>query len=302
MPRLMTDPRSRPAATRRPVWKDPPAAGAGRRLPQLGRWADPAVLAGALSLAGVLFYVMLRAAVARFYGPLGISPDELDATYPGLLAGSATTIAVLLSLLALLAGLLLVYGWVAVWTLATAWESESVAARVAAGLLVAAATAAISIATWDLNGRLLGTLLIAGILLMAAQSRIGWRGVVIGACGVVVVGFGAEVMSVARDQATLVREGIAPDGDGELDAAVPWSVTVGSVEWHGDVPASLKDVDLKCVLVLGTSKAGTLVYTTDRRGVRRTLVLRPEEALIQRIPDAFYCRWPARRDTEHGLS
>lgn len=284
------------------MWKDPPATGAGARLPRLGRWADPAVLAGALSLAGVLFYVIVRAAVARFYGPLGVSPDELDATYPGLLAGSATTIAVLLSLIALLAGMLLVYGWVSVWMFATAWESGILAMRVGAGALVAVITVAISVTTWDSDGRLLGMLLIAGIVLMAVQRWIGWRGVVIGACAVVLAGFGADLISVASDHATLVREGIAPDGDGELDAAVPWSVTIGSVDWHGDVPASLKDVELKCVLVLGTGKAGTIVYTTDHRGIRRTLTLRPEDALVQRVPDAFYCAWPEALDTEHGLS
>jgi hypothetical protein len=289
----MNDPPSLRGAPLQP--SDEPRTVDSAGHPSRTRWSDPAFVVAALTLAGFLFYAILRTAVARFYGPLGVTADEVDATYPGLLAVSATTLGVLLSLTAALVATFLLYGWMVAWCFTQGLADDNRIVRI---LLPTAGTAFavfVLLVGWDTGGLLLAGLFAAGILLMAVRTIISWRAVVAAALGIVVLAFGADLLDVASSDASLVRTGYPVDGSGQISATRPWAVTIAMVDWHGEIPPSLQHVRLGCVLVLGSLHDRTLVYATDDNGIRRTFVVRPEDALVQRVPDAQFCPdWPTR--------
>jgi hypothetical protein len=208
---------------------------------------------------------------------------------------SATTLGALLSLTAALVSTFLLYGWMVAWCFTQGLADNNRIVRILLPTVGAVFAVFVLLVSWDAGGLLLAALFTVGIVLMAVRTIIGWRAVVVAALGIVVLAFGADLLDVADSDAEFVRTGYPVDGSGQISATRPWAVTIAMIDWHGEIPPSLQHVRLGCVLVLGSLHDRTLVYATDDDGVRRTFVVRPEDALVQRVPDARFCpNWPTR--------
>jgi hypothetical protein len=276
---------------RRPVWDAPEKK--WFQLPSLGRWGDPAALATLATLTGLALYAIVSAAAAGFYRPLGVEPADVNARYPGLLEQSISLLANLLGQGVVVISFALLFGFAVLLPLqGLLGRSKTKRRRV-----VSAAALVLILLGGGLIARqspLLWLLYYGGaIALMALRPYVGWFLVLAIAIIAALVVLALSMFAWAAEDRRLVRLGLVPQRFWSEVPARPWRVQAASIEWNDEVPASLRDVKLDCVLVLGANNSGTLVYTSNGAGVRRSFVVPADDALIQRIPELNRCvSWP----------
>ena len=280
-----------PPARDRPFWHAPPP----RRTVSLPRFPDPAKAALAATFVGLVLYAVLRFAVAAFYGPLGVDPSDVDgAAYPALLEQSIAAV----GFLATFGGGLVVAVSLPAGLLAAGVHTREAPAwvRWALGVFGAVFVGVYCLVLWDVFGpKVALPLTLTTVALMLARPRIGVALVVLAEVALIVLVFAVLILRTASADAGAVRDRAQPEGNSALGATLPWHAWVASVSWPGHPPA-LSGVRLDCVLVLGSTSAGTLVYTTNTNGHRLTFVV-PPTALVQRMPWLSTCFWPPERTT-----
>jgi hypothetical protein len=279
---------------------DGPAAAAGAT--PTTSWTEPGSIAALGATLAVGVYLMSRLVTSRFYEPLALRPEDVELGYPVLLI-QATGLLLWCALLGVMF-VALIYGVGRGLTrtarLLGVVEAEGRQAQrriavVGGGVFVVLLTSALL--TGDLPSAAVVVMLGIIVWLLWPFNRAPTRTLLI-ATGVfaaffLAFAFGEE----AGDAADEVQAGHVPSQTSWLGISfTPWRATVGQVEWSGTLPSMLDDSDLTCVLVLGaTDSRGTVVYLTDTSGVRSTLAITGDQAVVKSFPDRTACDWPRQQ-------
>jgi hypothetical protein len=231
---------------------------AGGWLPSLEfQW-----VAGLVTAAGVLLYLLLRAMASQFYTPLGLDLDDVGLSQVPLLARSAFGLFFVTAFYGS-AWLTLV---VAVRFAPPTWTSPGVGRMLIGGLMW---LAAVALSTWL---AMAGTGLADVVsLLLATNATLAWLGSLarhlfedhvwryrIGSALALIVfgGYGLwSLFAVARDDADEVLAGKAPAEQIERVSLMPYRA---SVAYINDPPSS--STRRRCVIYLGESPTAVVVY------------------------------------------
>jgi hypothetical protein len=240
---------------------------------------------------GATAYVAFRIDSALFYGRLGANPEEVGIRYPTVLAQVAVAAVVagffaflIVNLLDRAEGLYRRMG--GRWKL---WEAALLVAIVVLG-----GTAALLVDhrnLWaDVGLTLIGTtiyFLPIGLLLpiYAARLRVRWMFPGAWPAALTVLGGLLSLGVMAFIYGGQVRDGQIAVGARRV--LLPWSARVAEVRWKSRRPPIQTDA---CVLYLGQTQSGALLYTAGRRGVRRLLIVSASDGLVSVLPEAQGCR------------
>jgi hypothetical protein len=257
-------------------------------------WLEPAGVTALFAALGLCAYGIARLCAGRFYGPLGVRPEDLGIGYPGLVERSLGPLAfvalcVLVIVLMVMAVVIMLGPLVA---MGAAWLRQWPRVFIAACCIGLAAL----VSAWLLfstEGRITLLLVIVGTLAFLVYPKIGSVRVAMSvfallAVGVLVV-FGYVMGGQASIDADRAMRGVSADGKLFGLPAAPWRSDVAYLQWRGEVPRGFQKS--LCGLVLGGAGSSTTVYTSDLDGVRRTLTIDRGDALLQILPDATQCKW-----------
>lgn len=265
----------------------------------MAAWGNPAGALAVLGALGVVGYLWVRAAAALFYGPLGVSPEDVGLRYPTVLAqaayGAAVLLAVCLSMTLGLSVLAAIMGWI----------SAPLARRIGVRILFSAFAIALTInVAWLALGSppsLLGTILsytwfLAGVAWISGLSA--HRVSAYLQVGVALAIATAAVLSLlmAHGAGMEARKGVANLTKSSFWAPLwPYQrAQVARVRWTGPRPPGHGKAT-ECVLYLGESDAGPLVYAAGADGERQVLRVAPDDGRLVVLPDRTECTsWKPR--------
>jgi hypothetical protein len=279
-------------------------------------WARPNGIATLLAGAGVVGYVLLRVATSRFYGPLGVSPEDVGIAYPTVLAQAALGVAFVVCSTLFAGG--------ALWGLGLLRQrSRALWAGALAAILVLAFVGLAWIlpatAPWlaPSYALVLFLLLILGGPLVAQVAEIesGARGTAdrkpdafrlwLPLLGFgVVIAFSLLFLTARFDARHVVGEGDAANDQIAGVTVFPWQATVAVVHWSGALPAGIEAEQLTCVLYLGRSSDGAVIFTSHADGSRSLVKVSGDQAVVELYPDVESCKWrkPKRPPVLHSTT
>jgi hypothetical protein len=262
---------------------------------------------------GILSYAIIYVFTARFYTALGVRPEDFKVSYPGFLQEGIIYLAVV----ALYFGGEVAFFIVAVWFVVAGpgWRrpwGKRAAAITIRFFAVLWATAAIG----SVHPRSVGE--VVGVSIgLAATPLFLWRAFV-GRRGrwFAVLFFAAlpallasSLFLASEDSIDGVRSGHSLKGTyGCIFGhhcgfqVLPWRAEVASMRWIAEQPKSLRVIRFSCVIFLGATDAGNVVYVHDRRGIASTLVIPTDEAVVEINPDdSASCPWRGVLDEIPGI-
>jgi hypothetical protein len=252
-------------------------------------WREPVGVSALIAALALCVYAVARLSAARFYGPLGVRVEDLRTGYPGLIEQSLGSVVFVVAISMLLIAFAAWTAWM--WISFLSMLGNRIAVVLTIGVIVLLAM--IALVVQDVSPVAVLALIAANGALMVWRPK-SWLVPVAGLGVVVATGLFTWLMwTVSANDAEHAQRGITTQGRLFGAPLVPWRSDVARLEWRKHKPSGL--AARSCVLVLGAAEGETLVYATDIRGVRRTLTVTRNKAIIQVFPDKARCAdWPKK--------
>jgi hypothetical protein len=261
-----------------------PAAGLTKRLLELRPL---------LGLLLFVLYVVIRSAYSSFYGPLGLTPDDLGLGYLDLLAQSAIAAVVLLLLALLLVSILVLP--VAGLEVGDLSLPTAVAALAVVALLLVLIRVDDSSAKWIvwIGAVVMFPVAVKGLRKRLARKRpasLRWRAGLAILAIAAVLGASAQLISEADQDAQLVKLGhpahLVLSSALNQVRVTSWGAEAATLSWT-TLPADpmLRALGHVCLMYLGQS-GGTLFVYTPNQSRPATYRIPASEAAVRVFPGA----------------
>ena len=240
---------------------------------------------GALGFTG---YVWFRVVSSFFYAPLGVTPEEAGVRYPTVIAQAAYGVVFILVVSAFIvaAGLLLVWYPARLmpdWPALERHQERTAAAVVCIAVVLVTIGTQISWVTAVVLACFVFIWVIGRYFFADVKT---WVVVAVCAAATLFLVLAYPLVS-ASELADNAREGRTSAAFPWAVPLLPWGAQVAMVTWKEKPPPGFEDDT--CVLYLGESSQGALLYTEGEEGMRRLLRVPAAEAIVQTYPDGYAC-------------